>query len=108
MYERFSFVGYVKKVRAGDNHVVAEVPGKVALVIEDEFAGECLGYFSRERRPLVGARIGVRGEYVVVDVPLESIPPEDLERIGRGKPVQHQLDVADWTKVSRDYDPMFD
>lgn len=104
----FRWVGYVRKVRAGDNHVVAEVPGKVPLVIEDVHAGECLGYFPRERRPRVGARVGARGEFVVVEVPREAIAPEDLERIGGGTPVQHQLDVAEWTQVSRDFDPLFD
>jgi hypothetical protein len=77
-------------------------------VIEDAHAGECLGYFPRERRPRVGARVGARGEFVVVEVPREAIAPEDLERIGGGTPVQHQLDVAEWTQVSRDFDPLFD
>lgn len=69
MSERFRWVGTVRKVRAGDGHVVGEVRDKVALVIQDPDAGECVGYFDRGRRPRVGARIGACGHFVVVDVP---------------------------------------
>lgn len=108
MSTRFEWVGTVRKVRAGDGHVVGETPGKIALVIADRHTGECLGYFSRERRPRVGARIGARGHFVVVDVPLEAIPPEDRWLARGGTPVQYQLDVAEWTVVSEDYDLYFD
>lgn len=106
MARRFDRVGTIRKVRAGDPYVVGEVPGKIPLVIADEEVGDwILGYFPRERRPQVGARIGARGQYVVMDVPLERIPPEEREWIGNGNPVQFQLDVEEWAKVSEDYDP---
>lgn len=108
MNERFNDVGTVRKVRPGDGHVVAEVPGKIALVMVDPYAGERLGYFSRERRPKVGARIGARGDDVVVDVPPEAIAPEDRELARLGKPIQFQVDVTEWTVVSDDDDPLFD
>lgn len=111
MSERFQWVGVVKKARPGDGHVVGEVPGKVALVLHDpEVGSECLAYFPRDRRPKVGVRVGARGEYVQVDVPPEAIPPEDREwMVGPGcTAVQHQLDVAEWSVVSEDYDPFFD
>ena len=108
MTARFDCVGTIKKVRAGDGFVVGEVPGKIPLVIADPDAGDCLGYFSTARRPQVGTRIGARGTFVVMDVPLEAIPAEDRELAKLGKPVQHQLDVEQWSKVSDDYDPLFD
>jgi hypothetical protein len=108
MYERFQCVGVVKKVRAGDCHVVGEVPGKVALVIEDPDAGGCLGYFPRDRRPKVGARVGARGAFVEIEVPLERLSPEEREALCGGTPVQFQLDVTEWSVVDDDYDPLFD
>lgn len=49
----FLWVGRVRKVRPGDHHVVGEMPGKVALVIdcEDESGEQVLGYFAETRRP---------------------------------------------------------
>lgn len=108
MNERFEYVGTVRRVRPGDGHVVAEVPGKIALLLVDPYAGEHLGYFARERRPKVGVRIGARGEHVVVDVPPEALAPEDRELARLGQPIQFQLDVTEWTVVSDDYDPLFD
>lgn len=111
---RFQWVGRIRKVRPGDHHVVGEVPGKVALVIdcEDESGEEMLGYFAETRRPTIGARVGARGHYVVMDVPDEQIPPEDREllgSLGAGCQVQqHQLDVSDWQVVSDDFDRLFD
>lgn len=108
MVRRFEWVGTVRKARAGSGHVVGEVPGKVALVIADVHAGECLGYFPRERRPRLGARIGARGAFVVIDVPPEDVAPEPRELARGGTPVQHQLDVEDWTEVGEDDDWLFD
>ncbi|MCW8137579.1 MAG: hypothetical protein KIT58_01595 [Planctomycetota bacterium] len=110
MVRRFEWVGTVRKARAGSGHVVGEVPGKVALVIADVHAGECLGYFPRERRPRIGARIGARGAFVVMDVPPEQVAPEDRDwaLLPGCQPVQHQLDVEDWTEVGEDYDWLFD
>lgn len=111
--DRFQWVGRVRKVRPGDHHVVGEVPGTVALVIdcEDESGEEMLGYFPEARRPKIGTRLGARGHFVVIDVPHESIPPEDRELLGplEGcQVVQHQLEVTDWQVVSEDYDWLFD
>lgn len=108
MAERFEWVGVVSKVRPGSRHVVGEVPGKVALVIADEELGECLGYFPRARRPRIGVRIGVRGPYVAMEVPLERIPPDEREGLFGGTPMQHQLDVEDWEEVDDDFDPLLD
>lgn len=106
---RYTFVGTIRKVRPGDPHVVGEIPGKIALVIDGEVDGELLGYFPSERRPRVGTRVGVHGQYVVMDVPLERIPLDERGPLFPGcKPVQHQLDVTDWNVVSDDYDFLFD
>lgn len=106
MSSRFEWVGVVSKVRPDGRHVVGEVPGKVALLIADEELGECLGYFPRARRPRLGVRVGVRGDYVVMDVPLERIPPEERAALWGGTPVQDQLDVEDWEEVDEDFDPL--
>ncbi len=108
MTARFEWVGTVKKVREGDPHVVGEVAGTVPLVLADPYGGETLCYFPCRRRPRIGAWIGARGESVVMDVPLEAIPPEEREWVGNGKPVQFQLVVEAWAVVSDDYDPLFD
>ena len=97
-------------MRTGDGHVVADnVPGKVPLVISDPDVGDRLAYFPKERRPTIGVRLGARGHWVVMDLPLAEIPPEDLKLlVGVGKPVQFQLDVDGWTKVSEEYDWLLD
>lgn len=110
----FQWVGRIRKVRPDDHHVVDELPGKVALVMdcEDESGGQMVGYFPETRRPRIGARVGARGHYLVIDVPHETIPPEERELLGPLGPgcqvVQHQLDVSDWQLVSDDYDWLFD
>ncbi len=107
--DRFQKVGRIQKVRAGDRHVVGESPGKIPLVIACDEAGDMLGYFPEGRRPRVGTRVGARGDYVVMDVPLERIPEDERGPLTPGcKPVQYQLDVTEWEVVSDDYDWLFD
>jgi hypothetical protein len=114
MSERFDYVGYVKKVREGDRHIVANVPGKVALVISDMHAGDMLGYFPQDRRPKTGVRIGATGTWVQVEVPLSALDSEELADLcaggdtPTGTPLQSQLDVNGWSRVSEAYDPLFD
>lgn len=114
MTQSFQCVGYVKTVRPTGGLVIGEVPGKVALVISDVDAGDTLGYFPRDRRPQVGARVGVLGTWVSMEVPLSALSAEALEdlscggRVPMGTPVQFQVDVDAWRVVSEDYDWLFD
>ena len=114
MNDRFQYVGYVKKVTTRGRHVVADLPGKIALVISDMHAGDMLGYFPTDRRPRVGARVGVQGTWVEVEVPLALLDSEELEDLccggdtPVGTPLQSQIDVGTWSAVSEDYDPLFD
>jgi hypothetical protein len=105
----YQYVGHVRHVRPSDPFMIGEVPGKIAMVVNDLDAGETLVYFARDRRPQVGTRVGAFGEWVQMTEPatVENSPP--------GYPLtptslrcEHQLDVMAWKRVSEGYDWLMD
>lgn len=106
MDAEYRWVGYVEPPARHPYLIVGEMPGRIPLALVDAEAGTKLAYFLAERAPQVGARVGVHGAWVVMDVPRSALAPED--RGIPGKPVQDQLEVESWEVVSVDYDPFED
>lgn len=104
-FKDFKYVGRVRRVRPEDSFLVSPLAGELPLVICDPDAGPMLAYFDAKRRPKVGTKVGVCGNWIETGEPatVHNTPP-GFPLFPGTRRVEFQVQVTNWVRVSEDFD----